>query len=105
MGNLLEEVEAKTESLFRPTITGATIIYHRSREEDGRNGLHIEAEEADKLFTEFDTGIIKGNSVFKTYAIINRKDNPERKMFFVNMINVEDVIFHTTEDAIKEDDE
>lgn len=103
MGSVLEEAKAQNRALIRPKITGATIIYHRAHNEDGRSGLYIEAEEADKLYTGLDTGVIKGNTVFPVRAIV-RVDNKQQanKLIFVNMINVEDVIFHTEDE---EDDE
>ena len=100
----MEEVEQ--EKVLRPEIKSANIVY---RELNGEaKGIHLRKKEADKLYTELSTGIIKGASVFETVAYFREDDEDHdsrvvKRPVFVNMMHVETVLFDIVEE--EEDEE
>lgn len=88
--------------VVRPNIQGANIVMDKRDEEGANKAFYLRAEEADKLYTDLDTGIIRGDSVFKTmiYSHDEEEDVHFKRHIFINMFKVEAIIFHTDDDEI-----
>ena len=82
-----------------PKIKHANVILMSNDSDGDKRGIYIGKEEAERIFVDLDVGIIRANSVFRTKVEVMDSDGNERKVcMFINMINVENIVFEYEEE-------